>query len=144
MPICPHCGEEYRKGGTFTTHVQSCSTAAKDAEASTDGGVSSGVKNEVQALRARVERLEQEAVGLPSGEKMDGAIQDADRALERVGTLRDDLANLREEVEEIDDAAVFGCNECGRTIGMPWREPDRCPDCGLRFDWDAVEDDLRS
>lgn len=144
MPICPHCGKEYRKGGTFTTHVQSCDGGSQDAEASADGGVSSGVKNEVQALRARVERLEQETVGLPSGEKMDGAIQDAERALERIGTLRDDLANLREEVEEIDEAAVFECNECGRTIAMPWREPDECPGCGLHFDWDAAEAQIRS
>lgn len=145
MPICPHCGKEYRKGGTFTTHVQNCDARGEGAEKAADGGAVD-MEKEVETLRARLERVEQQAVNTPSNQKVNTARDDAERAMENVGTLRDDLDRLRRRLDELQeevDSMAITCGECDQIISMPWREPRTCSNCGERLAWDALEEKMR-
>lgn len=53
--------------------------------------------------------------------------------------LHDRLDQLQDEVDNLSVA----CADCGNVIGMPWREPSECPDCGVRLHWDAMEEKMR-
>lgn len=144
MPLCPYCGKEYRKGGTYATHVRNCDGAENvedAAEVSPDGG-SANLDKELETIRARLSRVEQEAISTPSQEKVNGARDDAESALESVGMLRDEVEKLRQRVETMDEYLMATCASCGEEIPLPWREPEHCENCGSDLAWGQMEVDV--
>lgn len=140
MPTCPMCGEDFRSGGTFTTHVQNCDAAPDDPAAG-------GVEAELKRVRERLTRLEETVGNMPDPEALRNAAKSAannyDELVELREQLRGDLDELEDEVADIEDKTVFTCGACGAYIPFPWREPSKCYNCGTGFNWDGVEEGLK-
>jgi hypothetical protein len=81
MPACPHCGDEYPKGGAFHTHTQNCALAPEaDDEAEVD----------TESLAARLSALENEF-----------SVRTARK--HRVEVLSDRVEELEEKVDRLEE-----------------------------------------
>lgn len=130
---CPWCGEEFRTGGTYQTHVGACDE--RDAESD-----ESPLSERVRALAGRVETLEVELREMRSGveQSAESAEQTAESAVGRVDTLEDRLDTFYDRLDTLRGFAksAAGCPQCGKAMKAPDSPGEHdCPHCGatLRF-----------
>jgi ribosomal protein L37AE/L43A len=135
MPTCPNCGDEFPRGGAYSTHVKNC-----DAD---PGGESDDLRSTVDNLRGRINRMEKEMASMPSSDEFDTiwtALMDPNGRVPSNSRLRDyedaleELSEVKEELDKFTD----DCPSCGVRIPVP-HAPGKydCPSCGEALNWGA-------
>lgn len=112
MPICPHCGDEFPKGGAFASHVRNCSQNRESQD-------EEGIIGRLDHLEARVNRVEEAAtqsVDRDSHRVTDRRAQEAMSMAEDADSRSRRAKETADEVKKVERAVTVNCSECGSMI----------------------------
>lgn len=137
MPTCPHCGDEFRPGGTYNTHVRNCDADPDEPAADSE--------TELERLRERLSRLEDTVTSFPSNRQFETlwrAVMDANESVPSNSRLRDydDALDRLSALESKLEKFTEECPACGTEVPAP-HEAGRaeCPACGETIEWKTAD-----